>query len=234
MNMIQKMIFHLMSEQKDEDDHEAWCAKELDQTKKMEDDKTDRKAAMQADIDQLNAEITSLSDSISECDQNVADIDSAIEQLTATRAENKEENMATIKDAQDAQTAIAQAIAVLTDFYKSTGEVASEESQAQADETTQDSEYQQDITDESIDKAQEQKDSQMMTAKKDRLTEKLEAKTADHDHTSKELAATSQYWADLQKACVDGDSTYAERKAARTQETEALREAQKILEEAFD
>jgi len=289
-NMIQKMIFHLMSEQKDEDDHEAWCAKELDQTKKMEDDKKDRKAAMQADIDQLNAEITSLSDSISECDQNVADIDAAIEQLTATRAENKEENMATIKDAQDAQTAIAQAIAVLTDFYKSTGEVASEawefrqvmvrrhritvgqepepelwtggedgkykgttggssviglledcasdfasmESQAQADETTQDSEYQQDITDESIDKAQEQKDSQMMTAKKDRLTEKLEAKTADHDHTSKELAATSQYWADLQKACVDGDSTYAERKAARTQETEALREAQKILEEAFD
>ena len=39
----------------------------------------------------------------------VADIDAAIEQLTATRAENKEENMATIKDAQDAQTAIAQA-----------------------------------------------------------------------------------------------------------------------------
>merc|ERR1719484_168826 len=213
-NMIQKMIFHLMSEQKDEDDHEAWCAKELDQTKKMEDDKTDRKAAMQADIDQLNAEVTSLSDSISECDQNVADIDAAIEQLTATRAENKEENMATIKDAQDAQTAIAQAIAVLTDFYKSTGEVASEawefrqvmvrrhrigaeqepepelweggesgryqgttggssviglledcaadfasmESQAQADETTQESEYEQDITDYSIDKAQEQKD----------------------------------------------------------------------------
>ena len=28
---------------------------------------------MQADIDQLNAEITSLSDSISECDQNVAE-----------------------------------------------------------------------------------------------------------------------------------------------------------------
>merc|ERR1719388_254756 len=289
-NIIQKMIFHLMSEQKDEDDHEAWCAKELDQTKKMEDDKKDRKDAMQADIDQLNAEITSLSNSISECDQNVADIDAAMEQLTATRKENKDENMATIKDAQDAQTAIAQAIAVLTDFYKSTGEVASEawefrqvmvrrhrigaeqepepelweggesgrykgttggssviglledcaadfasmESQAQADETTQESEYEQDITDYSIDKAQEQKDSQMMGSKKDRLGEKLQAKTADFDHNAKELAATSQYWADLQKACVDGDSTYAERKAARTQETEALREAQKILEEAFD
>jgi hypothetical protein len=289
-NMIQKMIFHLMSEQKDEDDHEAWCAKELDQTKKMEDDKKDRKDAMQADIDQLNAEITSLSNSISECDQNVADIDSAMEQLTATRKENKDENMATIKDAQDAQTAIAQAIAVLTDFYKSTGEVASEawefrqvmvrrhrigaeqepepelweggesgryqgttggssviglledcaadfasmESQAQADETTQESEYEQDITDYSIDKAQEQKDSQMMSSKKDRLSDKLQSKEADFDHNAKELAATSQYWADLQKACVDGDSTYAERKAARTQETEALREAQKILEEAFD
>merc|ERR1719262_1610525 len=88
-NMIQKMIFHLMSEQKDEDDHEAWCAKELDQTKKMEDDKKDRKLKFQADIDQLNAEITSLSNSISQCDQNVADIDSAMETLTQTRSEDK-------------------------------------------------------------------------------------------------------------------------------------------------
>ena len=39
---------------------------------------------------------------------------------------------------------------------------------------------------------------------------------------------------DLQHACVDGDSTYEDRKAARTKEIEALKEAQDILEKAFD
>merc|ERR1719453_1940858 len=38
-NMIQKMIFHLMSEQKDEDDHKNWCDTETSKTNKMKDDK---------------------------------------------------------------------------------------------------------------------------------------------------------------------------------------------------
>ena len=47
-------------------------------------------------------------------------------------------------------------------------------------------------------------------------------------------SAKPKYETDLQKACVDGDSTYEERKAARTLEIGALQDAQKILEEAFD
>merc|ERR1719272_2388098 len=31
-NMIQKMIFRLMAEQKDEDDHKNWCDKEISKT----------------------------------------------------------------------------------------------------------------------------------------------------------------------------------------------------------
>merc|ERR1719335_323792 len=45
----------------------------------------------------------------------------AIQQATAIRETEKTENMATIKDAKDAQEAIAQAIAVLEDFYKEQG-----------------------------------------------------------------------------------------------------------------
>jgi len=286
-NMIQKMIFHLMSEQKDEDDHEAWCAKEMDQTTMMKEDKQERKAAQQADIDQLNAEITSLTNTINNNNAFVASLDAEIEDMTATRQSDHEENTATIKDAQDAQTAVSQAIAILTEFYKSTGEVetaawefrqvmvrhhrmqqepepalweggesgrykgtsggsgviglledvsadfAEMESQANSDETMQQNEFDEWLTAAQIDKAQKQKDTEMQSARKDRMEDKLESKTADHDHSSKELEATEQYWADLQKACVNGDSTYAERKAARTQETEALREAQKILEDAF-
>merc|ERR1719263_110610 len=46
--------------------------------------------------------------------------------MTETRAEDKAENEATIKDAKEAQTAVAEAIAVLEEFYKSTGAVEKE------------------------------------------------------------------------------------------------------------
>merc|ERR1719395_5428 len=236
-------------------------------------------------MDQLSAEIENLSNSIKDNNAFVANTEAEIE--TAPRAEEKAENTATIKDAQDAQTAISQAIAVLEDFYKSTGEVekeawefvqlkvvrrmrqgeepelwtggeegaykgtsggsdviglltdiaadfASMEAAARADETTQQNEYDEWLTTAQIDKAQKMKDSEMKEARKGRLSEKLEAKTADHSHVTKELEATVQYEKDLQHACVDGDSTYADRKAARTQEITALKEAQKILENAFN
>merc|ERR1719261_1136338 len=44
-----------------------------------------------------------------------------IKKATEVRETDKAENMATIKDAKDAQEAIAQAIAVLEDFYKEQG-----------------------------------------------------------------------------------------------------------------
>jgi len=35
-NMIQKMIFRLMAEQKDEDDHKNWCDKELSESETVQ------------------------------------------------------------------------------------------------------------------------------------------------------------------------------------------------------
>merc|ERR1719421_1347337 len=261
-NMIQKMIFHLMSEQKDEDDHKNWCDKEIDQTTMMKEDKTAKQEELKTAMDQLSAEITELTTSIKENTEAVASLEAEIETATEQRQEEKAENTATIKDAEEAQTAISQAIAVLEDFYKSTGEVAKEawefvqlsskkavrraraepepelweggQGGARADETTQQEEYDTWLTGAQIDKSQKTKDSEMKEARKGRLAEKLEAKTGDHSHVTKELEATVQYEKDLQHACVDGDSTYADRKAARTQEITALKEAQKILENAFN
>merc|ERR1719482_331831 len=89
-------------------------------------DKNATKERLQATIDELTAEITSLDEGIKANTVAIAEIDASIEQETAMRQESKTENMATIKDAEMAQTAISQAIAVLEDFYKSTGEVPKE------------------------------------------------------------------------------------------------------------
>merc|ERR1719353_46875 len=91
-NMIQKMIFHLMSEQKDEDDHKNWCDKETDQTTKMKEDKEGKRDELQASIDQLTAEIESLSNSIKENSVFIADTEAEIEQATTQRNEEKTEN----------------------------------------------------------------------------------------------------------------------------------------------
>ena len=52
-------------------------------------------------------------------------------------------------------------------------------------------------------------------------------------HFSDELDATEQYLEDLQLACVDGDSTYEDRKQACTDEIYALHKAHGILAEAL-
>merc|ERR1719506_965770 len=81
---------------------------------------------MTADINDYKAEIQELSNKIQANMDFISATDAEIESRTEQRSDEKDENAATVKDAQDAQTAISQAIAVLEDFYKSTGEVASE------------------------------------------------------------------------------------------------------------
>lgn len=51
--------------------------------------------------------------------------------------------------------------------------------------------------------------------------------------TKQEKDAAEKYEKELQPACVDGDSTYKERKEAREKEIEGLREAADKLKNAF-
>merc|ERR1719353_688210 len=120
------MIFHLMAEQKDEDDHKNWCDKELETTAMMKADKETKRDTLQASIDVLTQEIADLGVKITENREAVSTMQTEIETETAERQAGKAENMATIKDAQDAQTAVTQAIAVLEEFYKGTGMIEKE------------------------------------------------------------------------------------------------------------
>merc|ERR1719240_786343 len=117
-NMIQKMIFHLMDEQKNEDEHKHWCDKEITNTELMITEKTEKKADSEATITQLAEKIQDLKNGITANDDAVALAEKEISDRTADRAAEKAENEATIKDAEDAQTAVAEATAVLTSFYK--------------------------------------------------------------------------------------------------------------------
>merc|ERR1719390_361953 len=119
--MIQKMIFRLMAEQKDEDDHKNWCDLELEKSTESRDDKAEKKETLEDKIAEAKAKVVELTEQVVTLEEEVAGIIALIKKATEDRETEKAENMATIKDAKDAQEAIAQAIAVLEDFYKEQG-----------------------------------------------------------------------------------------------------------------
>jgi len=281
-NDIQKMIFRLMAEQKDEDEHKHWCDLEIEKTQVSIDDKQDKMDDLQAKIDDAESTIGELTEEIKAADEMVAEIVSFMKEATEIREVGKKENQLAIKDSQDSQEAVSNAIAVLTDFYKESGEIAKEpweflqkgvelpedpetwdssysgvadpsaqpggiitilekcneefatmEADTKAQEASDQDAYDSDMQEHDIEKAKRSKESEMKNAEKKRLVEKAASMEKNRKHVSDEHEATVQYQKDLQPACVEGDSTYEERKAARTEEIDALHNSQVILEDAF-
>merc|ERR1719324_2267314 len=124
--MIQKMIFQLMGEQKDEDEHKNWCDMETEKATESKADKGEKNSMFKKKIAELDTKMKTLVSQISENDEKVAELTATMKEEKELRAENHAEIVATIKDSQDAQKAVTQAIGVLKDFYKSSGQVPKE------------------------------------------------------------------------------------------------------------
>merc|ERR1712048_1247335 len=124
--MIQKMIFRLMDEQKNEDNHKNWCDLELDKSNTSKADKTEKVSLLTAKIEAATATVQGLTEDITKNADMIAAITSHMEEATEIRETGKKENAISVKDSEDAQTALADAIAVLETFYKDTGMVKKE------------------------------------------------------------------------------------------------------------
>merc|ERR1712083_478099 len=66
--------------------------------------------------------IAQLTEDITDLTAAVAALNEAMAKATKLRQEEKAENLQTIADAQEAQTAVAQAITVLKEFYEKAGD----------------------------------------------------------------------------------------------------------------
>merc|ERR1719191_1792454 len=284
--MIEKMIFRLMGEQKDEDEHKLWCDVETEKSTESKDDKAEKVALYTRKVAEMDATIKVLMKQIVENNEKVASIEEYMNQETALRNENHAEILATIKDSADAQAAISDAISVLKDFYMKSGMIAKEpwefvqtgsrrdvelpdspatwdssytgtadpksgadgvltlldetmqkfsrqEADCKVADETDQKDYEQDMDNKKVEIDETTTDTQKKTSKKDSVEEKMQGMAAVLKSTSSQLDAVEQYLKDLEPACGTGDSSYEGRKKARADETDALRKAQTILEEAF-
>merc|ERR1719453_1337556 len=120
--MIKDLIVRLMEEANEEAEHKGWCDTELSTNEQTRKEKTEAVERLHAEIDELEASIAQLTEQISELTQAVAELDAAMAKATTIRQEEKAKNTETIKDSQDAQAAVAQALTVLKEFYAKAGE----------------------------------------------------------------------------------------------------------------
>jgi DNA repair exonuclease SbcCD ATPase subunit len=282
-NMIEKMIFRLMDEQKQEDEHKLWCDQELKKTEVMKDDKETKIKDLDAEIKAETGAVGQLTEEIKGANQMIADIVTFKKEATEIRQVGKKENKLAIEDAETGQKALANAIAVLTSFYKESGEIQKEpwefiqapvklprnpatwdssytgvsdpdkqptgiisvletvmedfakmEAETKSQEASDQKEFEQSMSDNDIEMARRTQEADMKSEEKKRRNQKIAQLEGQKKDTDAELEKTNQYLKDLEPACVSGDSTYGDRKSARTKEIDALKQAQVILLEAFN
>merc|ERR1719498_732866 len=120
--MIKDLIVRLMEEANEEAEHKGWCDTELSTNEQTRKEKTEAVETLHPEIDQLEASIAKLTEDIKDLTQAVAELDAAMAKATKLRQEEKAKNTENISDAEAAQTAVAQALTVLKEFYAKAGE----------------------------------------------------------------------------------------------------------------
>jgi DNA repair exonuclease SbcCD ATPase subunit len=120
--LIKDLITKLLEEANEEATHKGWCDTELATNKQTRQEKTEGVETLHAEIDELTSSIAKLGEEITELTEAVAAIDAAVAKATAIREEEKAKNQETVSDAQEAQTAVSQALTVLREFYAKAAE----------------------------------------------------------------------------------------------------------------
>merc|ERR1719498_2088162 len=96
-NMIEKMIFRLMDEQKQEDEHKHWCDQEIEKTETMKEDKEDKIDELKAEIKVETAAVGTLTDEIADAEKMISEIVGFKKEATEVRQTGKKDNALAVK-----------------------------------------------------------------------------------------------------------------------------------------
>lgn len=120
--MIKDLIVRLTEEANEETEHKGWCDTELSTNEQTRREKTLGVEALHAKVDELETSVAKLTEDIAKLTKELAELDGATAKATKLRQEEKAKNAQTISDAQAAQTATAQGLLVLKEFYAKSSE----------------------------------------------------------------------------------------------------------------
>merc|ERR1719271_1848659 len=257
--LIEDMITRLEKEAAEEADAKAFCDKETSESKAKQAELTAKSDKSQVRIEKATATIAELKEQIKALQEQMAEMDAAQAEATSLRNKEHEEYLKATKEYKDSAEAVANAIAVLQDYYSSGSFVQAKEEPelggaktdiastimsmlevAESDFTTllAEAEASEKEAQSSYDKLTEQN-----TVTKTANTQEVKGKEAnvkseetallnykeDFATTGKELDAVLAYLDKLKPQCETKVMSYAERVAKRKAEIEGLKEALEIL-----
>ncbi|CEM37375.1 unnamed protein product [Vitrella brassicaformis CCMP3155] len=120
--MIQDLIVRLMEEANAEAEHKGWCDTELKANEQTRKSKSDEVDTLASEVEELTANINKLAQEVADTTSELSELEAAMAKASEHRQKEKETNKQTIADAQEAQTAVAQALTILKEFYAKAGE----------------------------------------------------------------------------------------------------------------
>jgi len=116
------LITKLMEEANAEANHKGWCDAELATNKLTRTNKAEAVDQLHAEVEKLTFTEIELSQQIADITDEIAQLEKRVAEATVERKEEKVENEQTIADAKMSQKAVAQALAVLREFYAKAAE----------------------------------------------------------------------------------------------------------------
>jgi len=120
--MIEGLIVKLQEQGQEEATKKGWCDTELATNKETRTGKQDDVDGLEGDIDEHEADIQRLKKEIKTLGSEITGINDAVKEATELRQTEQHKNEMTIRDAKEAQEAVAQALNVLKTFYAKAGE----------------------------------------------------------------------------------------------------------------
>merc|ERR1719299_83573 len=259
-SMIEDMIAKLLQEAAEEATQKAFCDKEIGESKKSKDEKQGKLDKVNSRLEKAQSTIATLTEQITTLSKEVADSDAALAEATALRNKEKTTFKAVEKDLSESQEACAAATEVLREYYEGASFIqTAQKAKTQADEQgdgsgilgmleVAESDFATALAEARTVEgtAQAEYDKMKAEAKMLKATKTMEIKGkqseigslkttvsdlgVDKEGITGELDAVLAYLDKLKPQCETKVPSYEERKAAREQEIEGLKNALDILQ----
>merc|ERR1719321_1281052 len=257
--LIESMITRLEKEAAEEADAKAFCDKETSESKAKQAELTAKSDKYGVRIEKATATIAELKEQIKMLQAQMAEMDAAQAEATSLRNKEHEDYVKASTDYKDSAEAVANAIAVLQEYYSSGSFVQVKEApelggaktdiaetimsmlevaesdftsllaEAEASEKAAQTSYDKLTEQNAVTKASNTQEVAGKEAKVKSEETALLNYKEDFATTGKELDAVLSYLDKLKPQCETKVMTYAERVAKREAEIEGLKEALEIL-----
>merc|ERR1719502_1329267 len=256
--MIEDMIAKLLQEAADEATQKAFCDKEIGESTASKTDKEGKLAKVNSRLEKAESSTATLTEQVTTLSKEVAENDAAMAAATEVRQKEKAAFMIVEKDLSESQEACAAATEVLREYYEGASllqvgskagadaegdgsgilgvlEVAESDfakglSEARTVEQEAQSEYDKLVQDSKMLKMTKEMEIKGKQSEIKSLKTTITDLSSDKEGLTGELDAVLAYLDKLKPQCETKVPTYAERKAAREQEIDGLKNALEILE----